>query len=536
MGYTGAMIAFLHGYLLDGSGSNLWTRHILQALSNQQVPAHIVCQEPHPENFGFIKSAYSYESPNKSSTLFESSGGTITFHKPLLKGWLPVFLKDHYEEFGTVIPLTELSDEKIEEYIQHNVDILKPLVKSQGWHHLVANHTLLMPVIAQRLKKQTGVTYTVIPHGSALEYAVRRQERLKVLAASALRDAESIFTVSPEIASRLESLFPEEDFSQKVYRSAVGVDTSEFHCTNHSERETEIQSFLQILPKERGRKHQISFPNKFSMSELDRWLETQQDYSSKLPDESLEDFILDIDWENEKTLIFVGRIILAKGLQSVLLALPQIMKSVPHTRFLVVGHGPYREPAELLWKQLCQGNFDAIDTILDWGSPKEGESSQHYLDGARAFWSHIKESPGWGDYQRAAKHCKVDSVIFTGFLNHHQLAKLLPSIDVGVFPSIVPEAGPMVLLEAVASGCFPIGMNQAGIAANLDIISQSFPEATAHLMRVNSHSKKCIFDFMEKTPQCLVLPSQASQLRKVAEKNFDWKTVAAQLLTLLPRE
>ena len=48
-------------------------------------------------------------------------------------------------------------------------------------------------------------------------------------------------------------------------------------------------------------------------------------------------------------------------------------------------------------------------------------------------------------------------MIFTGYLTHRELRYLFPCCDVAVFPSIVAEAGPLVFLEALASGVSPLG-------------------------------------------------------------------------------
>ena len=43
-------------------------------------------------------------------------------------------------------------------------------------------------------------------------------------------------------------------------------------------------------------------------------------------------------------------------------------------------------------------------------------------------------------------------MIFTGYLTHRELRHLFPCCDAAVFPSLVKEAGPLVFLEALASG------------------------------------------------------------------------------------
>ena len=54
------MICILHGYLLDGSGSNLWTRSIVESLCRNGEIIHLVCQENHPERYDFIADAFRY--------------------------------------------------------------------------------------------------------------------------------------------------------------------------------------------------------------------------------------------------------------------------------------------------------------------------------------------------------------------------------------------------------------------------------------------------------------------------------------------
>lgn len=48
-----------------------------------------------------------------------------------------------------------------------------------------------------------------------------------------------------------------------------------------------------------------------------------------------------------------------------------------------------------------------------------------------------------------------------------------PAATVAVFPSIVAEAGPLVLIEAMASGCYPMGTYFAGMGANIDIAASA---------------------------------------------------------------
>ena len=132
-------IAILHGYLLDGSGSNLWTQNIVRSLaSNYGHEVHLICQEPHPEKYlGEIKNVF--------------------FHRPDLKGTLPVYVLDNYKDYKRVVPVTELSDLEIEDYLKLNEDAITEIVEKNKIEHIFSNHVVLISVVAQRIYKKLKI-------------------------------------------------------------------------------------------------------------------------------------------------------------------------------------------------------------------------------------------------------------------------------------------------------------------------------------------------------------------------------------------
>src|SRR5687767_12525544 len=125
------MICFLHGYLLEGSGSNLWTRQIIQSLCRTGHTVHLVCQEPHPERYDFIAEAYTYELNGDVVTSLTRDvpyPGRCIMHKPRLGATLPVYVWDKYEEFSRVVPMVDLPTHEIEAYIERNLAVVKRIV------------------------------------------------------------------------------------------------------------------------------------------------------------------------------------------------------------------------------------------------------------------------------------------------------------------------------------------------------------------------------------------------------------------------
>ena len=118
-------------------------------------------------------------------------------------------------------------------------------------------------------------------------------------------------------------------------------------------------------------------------------------------------------------------------------------------------------------------------------------------------------------------------VLFTGYLTHRELKHLFPCCDVAVFPSVVAEAGPLVFLEAMAAGCFPLGMDQAGLAERIETAAEVLPpEAVAH-MKLDPDPARTVGDIARKAVAALELGgAHKTALRKVAVQCHDWSRVA----------
>ena len=118
--------------------------------------------------------------------------------------------------------------------------------------------------------------------------------------------------------------------------------------------------------------------------------------------------------------------------------------------------------------------------------------------------------------------------MFTGYLTYNELQFLFPCCDVGVFPSVVREAGPLVFLEALASGCFPLGTYMGGMAASIDAASEVVPSDVAAEMKLNPENT--IADIATHVPRALeVGVSHKGELASLARERYDWTSVAAAL-------
>jgi glycosyltransferase involved in cell wall biosynthesis len=548
------MICILHGYLLEGSGSNLWTRSIVESLCRQGETVHLMAQENHPERYPFITEARSYTPDGTVETFYRraesSHPGCCILHKPVLGGTLPVYVWDKYEEFSRVIPMVDLTDEEIAEYTARNVAALRRIVRENGITAIHANHAVLMSVVAQRVSADTGVPFSIMPHGSALEYAVKRDPRFLRLARGAFAAAGRIFVHGDEMRARVLSMFTDvPGLDARMRDLHLGVDTSQFEPVSRPERRrkiVELREALAGLPRGRSPAQTEAMLGRLrgdlDHAQLESALSIGRGFDSKSPDAELEAKLGAMGWDHDPTLLYVGRLISAKGAQDVVAALPLLLGLTPELRLLVVGHGPLREPLEALLWALEHGERALAERIVAWGraleGEPEGEGGGHELTKVARFWDQLRRRGELDAYFEAARrHVRRERVVFTGYLTHRELRHLFPCCDVAIFPSVVKEAGPLVFLEALASGTFPMGTYFGGMKASIDSVAEALPPGAAEAMKLDPDPDRTVADLVRNVPVALANSERhKATLSRLARGRYDWgsvaRTFAAELRSL----
>jgi glycosyltransferase involved in cell wall biosynthesis len=149
---------------------------------------------------------------------------------------------------------------------------------------------------------------------------------------------------------------------------------------------------------------------------------------------------------NEPAVIgYVGKLIASKGVHNLLTSLGLLTAPA---RCVVVGYGGFEVGLRALAAALADGDRQRAIEIAE-----EGEGAP--LHGLAEF---LRDAPD-SFFARAAD---VD-VEYTGRLEHGPLSRLLPTFDVLVVPSVVPEAFGMVAAEAAACGVLPVVPAHSGI-------------------------------------------------------------------------
>jgi len=297
---------------------------------------HLFCQENHPERYDFISEAYTYEPGGQRKILMKREPiheGTCVLHKPMLGDTLPVYVCDRYEEFTNVIPMTELSFEELEKYLARNLEVLLQIVGEYDIKNLLVNHAVLMSVVAKRAHQASGIPYSIVPHGSAMVYVVEKDERFRHLAHETFAEAKHILTIGPEMRKRVVDLFPSiPEVEKKLVPLKLGVDTEMFQPIPRQERAVQIKNLIEMisrLPEKQKRQQDNDIYDEICAAadrdEFVRILKEPEKYDRQVPTADIGEILQKLDWNRDRIIISIGRLISNKGFQAIIPALPCIL-------------------------------------------------------------------------------------------------------------------------------------------------------------------------------------------------------------------
>jgi len=146
-------------------------------------------------------------------------------------------------QFTNVVPMIELPDAAIDDYVKRNAEVVMRIAQAFAVTAIHANHAVLISVTAQQVSAATSIPFTVMPHGSDIEYAVKKDQRFLRLAAGVFTAAKRIFVHGQEMRARVNKVFSSaQDIDAKMTELHLGVNTSLFELTPRSLRRPDGRS------------------------------------------------------------------------------------------------------------------------------------------------------------------------------------------------------------------------------------------------------------------------------------------------------
>jgi len=531
-------LALFHGYELAGSGSNEYTRYLARALADAGHEVHVLCREPGPGALaGVVDAAVAWEAAGGQRAIFGVPGGagTVTVHQLPHASVRPVYVTDKQRP-GNVKAFTDLTDDELAEVRSVATAAVGDVLAAYPVDLVHANHLVLQPTIAADACARLGIPFVIYPHGSDIEYTIRQDRRFYQLAGEALTAAAGVITGSREMLDRLLSLYPEMEDSLRAKWSlvGVGVDVSRFVPIAHERRRNAIEALVATQPG--GGRTPQEAADLFQRLALEgvAALEASAHFAPELPDDDVVSKLEAVSWENDQIVVFVGALTVGKGVQGLIAALPYVLQRAPDTQLIIVGSGRYRDVLEALVFAIATADEALLDELVARGND---------LDHGPAVggWTDVADYLADPEHRRlvlSAGADFVEHVHFTGRLDHTRLNLLFGCADLAVFPSVLPEAYPLVLMESLAIGVLPCASDLTGLGEGLRDLEPELGSSLVDRLRLPIDPAVRVAGIGQQIASLLVDPElhgQTDTLRRIAVERYDWDVRAVQMLEAYER-
>jgi glycosyltransferase involved in cell wall biosynthesis len=306
-------VLLFHGYMLRGTGSNIYNANLARALARLGHEAHLLCQD--------------------RDTRIEG----VQIHNPDIHGLLPVYVKDPYEGFE-VKSFPELSDEELDRYMDANVAAVREVAdRTGGFDAALANHLVMGPAILAR----AGIgPFAAKIHGSALEYTVKPHPRFLPFAREGMEAASGVLVGSRHTAESLWATLPDVGgLREKTRLGPPGVDTETFRPAGPGKGGASC-----TFSSRRSRQTDDAAPKKLSGT-LAR---------------------------SRHLTVYVGKLIVSKGVDLLMAAWPLVRARHPDAWLQIAGFGEYETGLRRLLAALDQGDLGDAREVARLGRALEG--------------------------------------------------------------------------------------------------------------------------------------------------------------------
>lgn len=548
-------LVILHGYLLSGTGSNIYSANVARTWKSLGHAVTVVCQDRKAGQLEFVDECYVGTENIPSSP---PAPGRVRVVVPDIDGLLLVYVSNPYEGFRVKAlgDAERCSLAEIDNHVARTAEGLRRVLAQGGVDRVLCNHVLLSPVVARRAGCGDGsggsggcVPYDVKIHGSAINFSLKQRPELMRYAVEGLGGCQKIVAGTGYISHLLDEVFGAEHgeeigLTRKCVVIPPGMDPATFRLLdsvsdNQQRFLRKIEDFVERKPTGR-RAADVSLIK-------DPARQTAEDLHASLTrlagtyDQWAVDSDLPERWpvisEGEPVVLYFGAYLDTKGVGEVVASFPEVLRQLPKARLLVVGYGGYREHLEGMLDSMESGDADAFAAYCQAGG---------FLD---AGPDQLRAS--FGRLSAEERH----RVTITGIMEHSQLSEVLPLASVAVVGSKCAEAFGMVMVEAMSCGVLPLANYHSGLADVLDVVRRADPALEA-VMRLEAcpGGKFGLADgavMMRELPRRVLGALEylypggryldvtrrrevGRQLRRIAVENFSWERICKLLLEPLP--
>ncbi len=425
-------ILIFHGYLLRGTGSNIYNAELTRSLVELGHEVHLFCQESRAMEYDFVDAVGRWRDGRLEVEAVRQPA-RCTAYLPDIGRVLPVYVADHYAGFDAR-PFPLLTGEQIEHYITANAAAVRDVVAAAAPEVALANHVVMGPVIlARALAGQ--VPYAVKIHGSALEYTVRpHAARFVPYAREGLASAAAVLVGSRHTGESLWEVVGLPGLRERTRLLPPGVDLHVFRPRSPAEAKARLAALADRLEAEPP-----AWGGAAGGAEALRAADPTRD----------------------RMVSYVGKLIVSKGVDLLIAAWPLVVDQVPDARLMIAGFGEYREALVRLARALGEQDLAAARVIAARGRELEGGPP-----GELRYLAAFLDSLAGAERERylAAAPGAMRRAHFVGRIEHADVSELMCASRALVVPSTFPEAFGMVAAEAACCGSVPVSAAHSGLA------------------------------------------------------------------------
>ena len=515
-------LVILHGYLLQGTGSNIYVANIAQAWCRLGHGVTVICQDRQAQNLPFVNE---YIGPQDQIPEQAPEPSRLRVIVPDINELLPVYVFDFYEGY-LVKTIPEMTVPEIKRYIDMTSLVVRRVAK-QGAHRVLANHALFGPIIARRALQDLFIPYDVKIHGSAIEYVLALYPDFMEYAREGLSGADKVFVGTKYMRDRvlqvLSQVMETGTLKDKIHVVPPGMDPEIFRLPQDftGDQDHFLQALTEKIRENPGgrQQHDIQILSASSENDLHhRLVRACQTYDQRAPDADLAD-----RWpwlkEQEPLILYVGKFLAAKGVGELLTVTPTVLAKIPQAHIVFVGFGSYREHLEGMLYALAHGYYEDFAACARAGEFVQAADYKKWFRQLTSFES--------------------GRITITGYLDHAVLSELLTLAALVIVPSKLAEAFGMIAVEAMAAGVLPLCSYHSGLREIIDEARVDLPELGERMML----NPDRLFDQIPvKIDEALrfLYPEGFSDrcwrrhagkiLRQWAVKKFSWRSIGQRLL------
>jgi glycosyltransferase involved in cell wall biosynthesis len=443
-------VLIFHGYLLRGTGSNVYNASLAQALAGQGHDVHLLCQDRHAAELDWVEAVGDWIDGRLEVEAIRDAGGpgSVTVYRPDIGGLLPVYVLDRYEGFE-VKTFPDLSDAELDRYLDANVAAVRDVVDAVGEPGAaLANHLIMGPAILAR----AGLRFAAKVHGSDISYTVRpHPDRFVPYAREGTDAAAGVLAGSSHTARALFETVPDPGLPERTRLGPPGVDVHRFRPHPADEALRELEGLAATLAEEHPgpAEQEDSFgrDGPAIATALRGW------------------------GEGDARVLFVGKLLVSKGVDLLAAAWPLVHRArtaagAAAPRILFIGFGAFEGGLRTLIDALGRGDLEAARGVAERGRGLEGAADEP-LPILSGFLADPPE--GYADAAREA----AGSLLVGGRLEHDEVADVMPAAHTFAMPSTWPEAFGMVPAESAACGVPPTAADHSGMREVAQVLAEA---------------------------------------------------------------